>query len=162
MINRRRRSARSRLQFQIQTSFTLAAVKDCIGRTFRSAMESTNRSMPARRGGLWDCATVSRSRNWLLIQKMPTGFSWPWPAIRTGLTKSAVCSDHSMAVKHLRRSFTAMKTLARATCRSIQATQRLFTQRCGNRVKVHGKTAFSMEIKAAFSNRSMAAKRGGS
>src|SRR5205823_9629530 len=64
--------------------FTPAAVKDCIGRTFRSAMEFTDRSMLARRGPIWDCATVSRSRNWLWIKRMPTDFSWPWPGIQIG------------------------------------------------------------------------------
>ena len=68
-ISRRRRSVRLRFRFQIRTLFTLAAAKDCIGRIFRSATASTNRLTPARRGRIWDCATVSRSRSWRSIQK---------------------------------------------------------------------------------------------
>src|SRR5205823_7066291 len=64
--------------------------------------------------------------------------------------------------KPSKRCFTAMKTLAPATCRSIRAILRLFIPRCGIRAKVRGKMASSMETKAAFSNRPMAVRHGGS
>src|SRR5438105_10621404 len=69
MINRQRRSAPSRFQFQIPTLFTLAAAKDCIGLIFRSATAFTNRLTLERRGHILDWATVNRSHSWLSIQK---------------------------------------------------------------------------------------------
>src|SRR5438270_577767 len=83
MINRQRRSAPSRFQFQIPTLFTLAAAKDCIGLIFRSATAFTNRLTLERRGHILDWATVNRSHSWLSIQKIPTASSWQLPVIGT-------------------------------------------------------------------------------
>jgi hypothetical protein len=62
---------------QVRMSFTLAAVKDCIGRIFQLVMAFINRLTPEKRGRISDCAMVSRSRNWPSIQKMRTASLWP-------------------------------------------------------------------------------------
>jgi hypothetical protein len=77
MISRRHQSAQSRFQFQIRTLFMSAAVKDCIGLIFRSATAFINRLTPERGGRISDCATVSRSRSYLSIQKIRTASLLP-------------------------------------------------------------------------------------
>ena len=160
MINRQRRSAPSRFQFQIRTSSTLAAAKDCIGQIFQSATGFINPLTLERRGRISDCATVSRLRNWLSIQKLPIGFLSQLQDTPMDLTRNAAFIDRSMAERHSKRCFIGMRTPARAMCTSIRAIRRLFTLRCGNHAKAHGKTECSTETEAAFLNRATAAKRG--
>ena len=162
MISRRRRSVRSRFQFQIRTLFTLAAVKDYIGLIFRSTTVFTNRLTPERHGFISDCVTANRSRSWRSIRKIRIEFLLQSPVIPTGLTRSAAFIDRSMAEKRSRKFFIAMRTSARAMCRSIRAIPRLFMLRCGNRAKPRGKTACSMATTAASSNPSTAERRGDS
>ena len=103
---------------------------------------------------------VSRLRNWLSIQKIQIAFSSQLPGIPTGLIRNAVFIDRSTVVKLSKRYFTAMKTWAPATSRSIRVIRQLFTVRYGNHAKARGRTACSMETTAAFSNRPMAVKPG--
>src|SRR5262249_6174279 len=160
MINRRPRLARSGFQFQIRTSFTLAAAKDCIGRIFQSATGFINPLTLERHGCISGCATVSRLRNWLSIQKIPIGFLLQLPDTPMDLTRNAAFIDRSMAEKHSKTYFIGMRTSARAMCRSIRAIRRLFMLRCGNRAKAHGKTEYSTATVAAFLNPPTAAKHG--
>src|SRR5260370_33301312 len=97
MINRQRRSAPSRFQFQIPTLFTLAAAKDCIGLIFRSATAFTNRLTLERRGHILDWATVNRSHSGMSIQQLPTASSWPLTGTLTTLTKSAAQNDRPLS-----------------------------------------------------------------
>jgi hypothetical protein len=70
-------TARLRSRLQIRTSFTSAAVKDCIGRIFQSATAFISRLTLERRGRISDCATVNRSRSWWSIQKIRTASLLP-------------------------------------------------------------------------------------
>src|SRR4030095_8240733 len=151
---------RSQWRHQIPASFTSAAVKGCIGRIFQSVMEFTDRLTPEKHGRISDCATVIRSRNWRAIQRIRTGSLWPSLVIRTDLTRNEVFIDPWMAAKHSKRYYTAMRTSLGAMNKSIRAIRQLFTLLFGNRARDRGKMACSMETAAAFSNRSMVARRG--
>src|SRR4051812_32015165 len=113
MSNPRVQSARWRSLLRILTLSMLAAARDCRGRTFRLATESTGQFTQERHGNTWVCATASKleqssSTHVTLIASLSR--CWDTP---TAQTKSVESFDRPMAARPFRRFYTRMRTQGR-------------------------------------------------